>query len=320
MNVNWNPKLFVSGMPPIITFLTPLLIVLGIVLFAITLPFWRRDPSPISFGLDDNQEQEYADLQVERGVLNQSLQELEMEHVQGRMEETDYERLKATDEHRLLQVLDRLEKLKDKKSGDDNKAHETTPQRKGWVPAIASGLVVLFASVSLYTVLQMQAALKFKAVEAQMGGGPNPMEMVAKLEARLKENPDDLQGQIMAGRSYQALGRATEAQKAWAKVLELDPKQHEARYNYGVLLIDSRKIDDPKLFQEALNHFDTVLADLPNQPAVNWYRGIALWYLDRKQETDEAWSLAAQNMEPGSQDLAFVKESLTKLRAGQAPF
>jgi cytochrome c-type biogenesis protein CcmH len=306
-------------MPPIIAFITPLLIVISIVLFALTLPFWRRDPSPISFGRDDNQEQEYADLQVERGTLNQSLQELEMERAHHRMELADYERLKATDEHRLLQVLDRIETLNDGKRGEDSKT-TATPQRKGWVPAIASGLVVLVASVGIYSMMQMQAAQKLMAVEAEMGGGPNPMEMVAKLEARLKENPDDLQGQIMAGRSYQALGRTAEAQQAWAKALELDPKQHEARYNYGVLLIDSRKIDDPKLFQEALNHFDTVLADLPNQPAVNWYRGIALWYLDRKQETDEAWSLAAQNMEPGSQDLAFVKESLTKLRAGQAPF
>ena len=307
-------------MPPIVAFLTPLLIVLGIVLFALTLPFWRKDPSPISFGLDDNQAQEYADLQVERGVLAQSLQELEMEHAQGRMELADYERLKATDEHRLLQLLDRLDMLKNTEQGDDSQAQETTVQRKGWVPAIASGLVVLLASVGIYSALQIQAAQKLMAVEAEMGGGPNPMEMVAKLEKRLKENPDDLQGQIMAGRSYQALGRTAEAQQAWKKVLELDPKQHEARYNYGVLLIDTRKIDDPKIFQDALKHFDLVLADLPNQPAVNWYRGIALWYLDRKQETDAAWSLAAQNMEPGSQDLAFVKESLTKLRAGQAPF
>lgn len=307
-------------MPPIVAFLTPLLIVLGIVLFALTLPFWRKDPSPISFGLDDNQAQEYADLQVERGVLAQSLQELEMEHAQGRMELADYERLKATDEHRLLQLLDRLDMLKNTEQGDDSQAQETTVQRKGWVPAIASGLVVLLASVGIYSALQIQAAQKLMAVEAEMGGGPNPMEMVAKLEKRLKENPDDLQGQIMAGRSYQALGRTAEAQQAWKKVLELDPKQHEARYNYGVLLIDTRKIDDPKIFQDALKHFNLVLADLPNQPAVNWYRGIALWYLDRKQETDAAWSLAAQNMEPGSQDLAFVKESLTKLRAGQAPF
>jgi cytochrome c-type biogenesis protein CcmH len=307
-------------MSSVVVFLIPFLLVLGIVLFALTLPFWRKDPSPISFGFEDNQAQEYADLQVERGTLNQSLQELEMERAQGRMEPADYERLKATDEHRLIHVLDRLEVLKNGGEGDGTQIQDTAPQRKGWVPAIASALVVLLASIGIYSALQIQAAQKLTAVEAEMGGGPNPMEMVAKLEARLKENPDDLQGQIMAGRSYQALGRAAEAQKAWAKVLELDPKQHEARYNYGVLLIDSRKIDDPKLFQEALKHFDIVLADLPNQPAVNWYRGIALWYLDRKQETDEAWSLAAQNMEPGSQDLAFVKESLTKLRAGQAPF
>jgi cytochrome c-type biogenesis protein CcmH len=307
-------------MPPIVTFITPLLIVLGIVLFALTLPFWRRDPSPISFGLDDNEEQEYADLQVERGVLNQSLQELEMERAQGRMEQVDYERLKTTDEHRLLQILDRLDILKEAGQHDGSNASEAAPQRKGWIPAISSGLVVLLASVGIYGALQFQAAQKLMAVEAQMGGGPNPMEMVAKLEKRLKENPDDLQGQIMAGRSYQALGRTAEARQAWEKVLELDPKQHEARYNYGVLLIDTRKFDDPKLFQQALKHFDIVLADLPNQPAVNWYRGIALWYLDRKQETDAAWSLAAQNMEPGTQDLAFVKESLIKLRAGQEPF
>jgi cytochrome c-type biogenesis protein CcmH len=307
-------------MPPIIAFLTPLLIVLGIVLFALTLPFWRRDPSPISFGLDDNREQEYADLQVERGVLNQSLQELEMERTQGRMDLADYERLKATDEHRLLQLLDRLETLKGMEQAATDDQSQAASGRKSWVPAIASGTIVLVASIGIYSILQIQAAQKLMAVEAQMGGGPNPMEMVAKLEARLKENPDDLQGQIMAGRSYQALGRTAEAQQAWEKVLELDPKQHEARYNYGVLLIDTRKIDDPELFKKALAHFDMVLADLPNQPAVNWYRGIALWYLDRKQETDAAWSLAAQNMEPGSQDLDFVKESLTKLRAGQEPF
>jgi len=307
-------------MSSVVAFLIPFLIILGIVLFALTLPFWRRDPSPISFGLNDDRAQENADLQVERGVLSQSLQELEMERAQGRMEPADYERLKATDEHRLLQILDRLEILKEAGQRDDRNGQETAAQRKGWVPAIASGLVVLLASIGIYSILQIQAAQKLMAVEEQMGGGPNPMEMVARLEKRLKENPDDLQGQIMAGRSYQALKRHAEAQQAWAKVLELDPKQHEARYNYGVLLIDTRKIDDPKLFQEALGHFDTVLADLPNQPAVNWYRGIALWYLDRRQETDAAWSLAAQNMEPGSQDLAFVKESLTKLRAGQAPF
>ena len=307
-------------MSTVALFVIPFLVILGVVLFALTLPFWRKDPSPVSFGLDDERAQEHADLQVERETIVRSLQELEMELSQDRLDQADYERLKATDERRLLQLLDRLDVIKKGEPSQEEAPQQSEARHKGWIPAIGSGLIVLLASIGIYGVLQFQAAKKLSAVEAQMGGGPNPMEMVARLEKRLKENPDDLQGQIMAGRSYQALQRHAEAQKAWGKVLELDPNQHEAHYNYGVLLIDTRKIDDPEIFKEALNHFDTVLADLPNQPAVNWYRGIALWYLNRRQETDSAWTLALQNMEPGTSDMQFVKDALTKLRAGQEPF
>lgn len=301
-------------------FIIPFVVILGIVLFSLTLPFWRRDPSPVSFGLDDDRAQELADLQVERETVIRSLQELEMELSQGRMDKADYERLKATDERRLLQLLDQLDTFKDTDQHQPNDQKKVASKRKSWVPAIASGVVVLLASIGIYGALQFKAAQKLMAVEAQMGGGPNPMEMVAKLEKRLKDNPDDLQGQIMAGRSYMALNRMPEARKAWEKVLELDPKQHEAHFNLGVIQIETRQIDDPEIFKQALAHFDIVLADLPNQPAVNWYRGLALWYLNRRQETDAAWTLAAQNMEPGTKDIEFVKEALVKLRAGQEPF
>ncbi|MEJ2231390.1 MAG: tetratricopeptide repeat protein [Nitrospirales bacterium] len=301
-------------------FVIPFVVILGIVLFSLTLPFWRRDPSPVSFGLDDDRAQELADLQVERETIIRSLQELEMELSQERMDQADYERLKATDERRLLHLLDKLDTFKDAAQHETDDQKKVASKRKSWVPAIASGMVVLLASIGIYGALQFKAAQKLMAVEAQMGGGPNPMEMVAKLEKRLKDNPDDLQGQIMAGRSYQALNRIPEAKKAWEKVLELDPKQHEAHYNLGVIQIETRQIDDPEIFKQALAHFDIVLADLPNQPAVNWYRGLALWYLNRHQETDAAWTLAAQNMEPGSKDMEFVKDALVKLRAGQEPF
>ena len=307
-------------MSPILSFLFPLLVILAIVLFALTVPFWRKDPSPISFAQDDDRAQEQADLQVERETLARSLQELEMEVTQGRMERVDYERLKATDERRLLQVLDRLEELKEIEASPAAELTSGTTRRGGWGRAIASGFIVLLASLGIYGLLQFQQGQRILEAQERMGGGPNPLEMVAKLEARLKENPDDLQGQIMAGRSYQALDRLPEAKKAWEKVLELDPKQNEAHYNLGVAMIETRKFDDPELFKEALTHFDVVLKDLPNQPAVNWYRGLALWYLDRKQETDAAWTLASQNMEPGSKDAEFVKDALTKLRAGQVPF
>lgn len=144
--------------------------------------------------------------------------------------------------------------------------------------------------------------------------------MVGNLEERLRKNPNDLEGQIMAGRSYMALNRMEDAEKAWAKVLELDPQNNQAHYNLGVLLIERRTFDDPAIFQNALKHFDTVLVDLPNQPGVNWYKGLALWYLKRYRETEEAWANAYKNLKPGSQDAEFVKAALTKLREGETPF
>lgn len=301
-------------------FVIPFVVILGIVLVSLTLPFWRRDPSPVSFGLDDDRAQELLDLQIERETVVRSLQDLELELSQGRMDPSDYERLKATDERRLLSLLDRLDSFQDIVQDKTSEHQPATSKRINWVPTIASGLVVLLASIGIYSALQFKAAQKLMAVEAQMGGGPNPMEMVAKLEKRLKDNPNDLQGQIMAGRSYMALNRMPEAKKAWEKALELDPKQHEAHFNLGVIQIETRQIDDPEIFKQALAHFDMVLADLPNQPAVNWYRGLALWYLNRRQETDAAWTLAAQNMEPGTKDIEFVKDALIKLRAGEVPF
>ena len=49
--------------------------------------------------------------------------------------------------------------------------------------------------------------------------------MVARLESRLKENPDDVQGQMMAGRSYVALNRVEEARAAYENGTETGPPE-----------------------------------------------------------------------------------------------
>ncbi|RMH37403.1 MAG: tetratricopeptide repeat protein [Nitrospirae bacterium] len=301
--------------------LIALAVLLGTVIVILTSPFWRKDPDPIPLDEHDAVSQEIADLSVEREVLVQSLQELDVELAQGRLERDDYERLKATDEHRLLQVLDRLDALAAQQE-DKPPVSQTTPAspRRVWIPLLACTVLVMAASLGIYTFVHWQALQRMAANSSPVSGAPNPLEMVARLEERLRNNPDDLEGQIMAGRSYMALERYEDARRAWEKVLELDPTNHEAHYHLGVILMETRKIDDPAIFQQALQHFDTIIVDLPNQPGINWYRGVALWYLKRYREADEAWTTAFKNLEPGSRDAQFVKDALTKLRAGQQPF
>jgi len=302
-------------------FLIACVIILVVVILTLTSPFWRKDPDPVSPFHHDYRTEELADLGIEREVLVRSIQELDVELAQGRLESDDFERLKATDERRLIQVLDRLDHLQSQDSAQQIEGTDSTIRKRIWVPATVCTVAVLLASFGIYGFVQWQAIQKLARVQNQMGGeGPNPLEMVARLEERLRENPDDLQGQIMAGRSYLALERFEESKQAWTKVLQLDSRNHEAHYNLGVMLVERRKFDDPEVFNTALGHFENVLVDLPNQPGVNWYRGLVLWFLNRPRETEDAWATAFKNLDPSSQDAAYVKEALQKLRAGETPF
>jgi cytochrome c-type biogenesis protein CcmH len=194
------------------------------------------------------------------------------------------------------------------------------------------GLLVVGSAAGLYSFvngrigLEAQRAGAERQAQSSASGGsggarqgmPDPMEMVARLEARLRENPNDLQGQIMAGRSYMALERFEDAQKAWSKVIELDRRNHEAHYHLGLILLQT-PASDTKVYEEALAHFDAALINVPREPAVLWYRGVALVHLKRYQEADESWTTAYQNLSPGSEDAEFVKQALQNLRAGNPP-
>ena len=291
------------------------------VIAGISSPFWRKDPTASGLiSQEAEEDQERADLSVEREVLLQSLQELDVELAQGRLEQEDYERLKATDEQRLLGVMDRLEVLT--ATGRLPLSSEQPGQQgNAWGSAIAVSLVVVTLSVGVYSFLQWRTINRLVGIQTDRAAQlPDPREMVARLEARLRENPDDVQGQMLAGRSYMALDRVDNAKKAYEKVLELEPRNHEAHYNLGVIMIEERKFDDPKLFEAALKHFDVVLVDRPNEPGVNWYKGLALWYLKRYRETEEFWATTYNNLDPGSTDAEFVKQALAKLRKGETPF
>ena len=302
-------------------FLIICLALLALVILGIAAPFWRKPegdtPSDIH---QSDQDQEATDLAVEREVLSQSLQELDDELAQGRLEPDDYERLKATDERRLLDVLNRIQTLAIQPHPQTRETVFSAPSRP-WINIIIPSVLVVVMSIGIYGYMQWVNLQKIIALRTETGtNAPDPRKMVAQLEERLRENPDDLQGQVMAGRSYIALQRIDDARKAWTKVLELDPRHHEANFRLGVIMIETRTFDDPELFTQALAHFDTVLVDRPNQPGVNWYRGLTLWYLKRHRETEEAWATAFKNLDPASQDAEFVKAALAKLRNGETPF
>ncbi|MFQ5955637.1 MAG: tetratricopeptide repeat protein [Kiloniellales bacterium] len=60
---------------------------------------------------------------------------------------------------------------------------------------------------------------------------PNQAEILARVAAlrqRIDEQPEDLEGWKMLGRSYMALGRFREAVEAWSWVKKLSPRDPQA--------------------------------------------------------------------------------------------
>ncbi len=90
------------------------------------------------------------------------------------------------------------------------------------VPSMSVGLYLLNATV-LPTELE-QAASMPAPVRA---GAPDPLQMVARLEQRLQQNPQDMSGWLMLGRSYAVLQRLDDAKTAYGRAYQLLPKDFQ---------------------------------------------------------------------------------------------
>ena len=303
-------------------------ILLILALLILMLPVWMRDASPIPMGLEADENQQLIDLEIEKQTLLNSLAELDLDLSQGRLNPQDHQRLKAVDENRLGPILDRLDSLHQAGSSSaSRKRRSVQPTGAGmkWAGSAVLSILVLGSAAGIYSFIDGRIGLEAQQRVAALGsapspqGMPNPLEMVARLEKRIETNPDDLQGQIMLGRSYMTLQRLEDAKRAWSKVIELDYGNYEAHHFLGLTLLQTSRPEDTAQLEEALSHFDTALVKVPREPAVLWYKGVALVQLKRYSAADESWTTSFTNLAPGSEDADFVKEALQRLRAGDPP-
>ncbi|MBI3804811.1 MAG: tetratricopeptide repeat protein [Nitrospirae bacterium] len=299
----------------------------GLMLMAVTLvllyPLWRRSRAALIVGDEAALDEERVDLQIEKESLMHTLSDLEIDFARSKMAAAEYGRLKLGHEHRLAQVLDRLDAL----SGIGlvpPKLKKSKPVSGGpgplWIGVL--GVAVVAGAVGMHQLVQWKLERQQVAAagEAAAGMPPvNPVEMVARLEERLKKNPNDLQGQLMAGRSYMALERWPDAEKAWRKAVELDERSHAAHYGLAEVLIRTADPNNREVYQEALSHLDKALINVPQDASILWAKGVVLVHLERYQEADEVWTEAYKYIPPGTESADFVKQALQSLRSGRAP-
>lgn len=296
-----------------------------LVLVVLLYPLWRSAPRPLLMGNAAIDDEGAVNRSLERENLLQSLSQLEIDFTQGKVNPDDYHRFKLMEEHRLLNLLDLPTEKGEIKGATDHKVVGplAAPRRgRSWGLIMAISIWIVAGTVAVRSTVyekisRDQAGPAEGSVPSSAMPPINPEEMVARLKARLDKDPNDIQGQMMLGRSFMVLQRWPEAEAAWKKVLELDERSSMAHASLGEILLRSHPPGDKAIAEEALSHFDKALIGSPQNPSILWARGISLIALGRNTEADEAWTAAYQLITPGTEESKMLKSALDALRSGE---
>lgn len=161
--------------------------------------------------------------------------------------------------------------------------------------SLAMAVLVPVLAIAMYAGL---SNWDWKAVQietAQAAAQAATMEeAVSGLEAKLEQNPDNVEGWIMLGRSYTAMGRYPRAVEAYQRAYDVSQGQDvEALVGLGEALALT---DEASLTGRAGKLFETALSVAPTHPKALWYGGVAaLRSGDLRLGRDRLQMLLAQN-------------------------
>ena len=150
------------------------------------------------------------------------------------------------------------------------------------VPVLA---VVMYAGLSNWD---------WKTVQTESAQAANMEQALSQLEAKLAQNPKNVEGWMMLGRSYAAIGRYPRAADAYQQAYDLTQGQNvEAIIGLGEALALT---DEASLTGRAGKLFETALIMAPNHPKALWYGSVAaLRSGDLRRGRDRLQLLMAQN-------------------------
>lgn len=232
-------------------------------------------------------------------IFRDQLAELEREKAEGELADADFEQAKRELQHRLLAEV----------QPDTQEAASLRPSRKA---AMALLVLVPVLSVVGYTILGNPRALEPALTAPRTEVTPQQIEgMVAKLADRLKANPDDMQGWIMLGRSYKAMGRYAEAAEAYGKAEKIVVQDPGLATDYAEALAMSnqnRMLGKPKEL------IDQALKLDPEHPQALLLAGVAAMQTGKRAEAAAYWEKLLPMVEPGSEMESVLKNSIAKLR------
>ena len=248
-------------------------------------------------------------LQVRDRLLAQ-LNELDVEAGDRNIDTTVLADERARLEAELALVLKQLEELGDAGSQTDRPGAITS-----WITvaiALAVGLPVVAAG--LYFSQNHTTLARLSEPTAATAGQMPPMvmEMVARLEQRLKDQPQDPEGWSRLGRAYQVLGRFDESKQAYARAYALAPDDTAILSAYAGMLVAE---DPANPSPEAVKLFKRLHQLDPRYPGALWVLGLVAYKEQQYRQAASYWERLLKELPPDAEVEPQIRRALDAARA-----
>jgi cytochrome c-type biogenesis protein CcmH len=170
-------------------------------------------------------------------------------------------------------------------------------------------LFIVGASAALYP---LWSNWNWRApADGEAAAGPDVAAMVAKLEKRMRDQPNDVAGWLMLGRSYLALNRFDDAILAYDHAHRLDAKNPEGAMGLGEAL--SLRAGG-EITPQAAQLFEDALALAPANPKALLYGGFAAAMRGDRGLARTRWQ-ALKDMHPPAQIEQMLDARMASLDA-----
>jgi cytochrome c-type biogenesis protein CcmH len=235
---------------------------------------------------------------INTGIYRDQLAELERDFAAGSLNQADYEEGRRELQRRLLED-----------AGSDGAAGtRSQPARRS---ALLIGLTLPIAAALLYFALGNIPALSPESAQPPKITAQQIEEMVAKLAARMEQNPDDPKGWVMLARSYKAMGRYEESTRAFGKAEKLVNEDPNLLAEYAEALAlstgGSLRGRPSELIARALK-LD------PDFPDALVLAGTAAYEREDYAAAAAYWERLLKLLPPDSEDAQSLAESIKKAR------
>lgn len=185
------------------------------------------------------------------------------------------------------------------------------------IPVVAAALLIPVISIALYFLIGRVDVLSNRPMTGNDGHQLQAIEqMVNKLATRLQTNPNDSEGWVMLGRSYTALKRYNDAERAYARAYTLigDHPDFLADYAEIMAMNANNQLKGPptRLLQLALKKD-------PKQIKALWLSGHAELQLGNKKAAVGYWKKLLKVLPANDDAVNTVQQYIAQVEGTTAP-